>query len=184
MRQIVYTRHRHPYSGISLIELLVALTLLCLLTTLGMPSLGGMLEQRRLDAARDQLATSIRLAREEAISRNQAVVMAPRNGLWSEGWHVFVDSNQNAQLDAGDTLLQEDVAAKVAAIRATGELARYLRYNPMGESERVDGGFLAGTLRLCPASPSQPGRRLIINRVGRLRSESATLSADACAATD
>lgn len=184
MRHIAYTRHHHPYSGISLIELLVALTLLGLLTTLGMPSLGGALEQRRLDAARDQLATSIRLARGEAISRNQAVVMAPRGGLWSEGWQVFVDSNQNAQLDAGDTLLQEDAAAKAAVIRATGELARYLRYNPMGESERVDGGFLAGTLRLCPASPAQPGRRLIINRVGRLRSESATLSADACAATD
>lgn len=178
-------KHRKRYeSAFGLIELMVALTLLCLLATIGMPTFGGVLEQRRLDAARDHLTTSIRLAREEAINRNQAVVMAPRDGRWDMGWQVFVDSNQNARLDAGDTLLQENRAAAVAGVGASGELARYLRYNPLGESERLDGGFLAGTLRLCPADSTHPGRRLIINRVGRLRSESAVLSADACAAAD
>lgn len=170
--------------GISLIELLVTLALLCMLATLGMPSLGGMLDQRRLDSARDQLTTSIRLAREEAINRNQAVVVAPRNGSWGQGWQVFVDSNHNAQLDADDALLHEDRAATVAAIKATGELDRYLRYNPLGETERVDGGFLAGTLRLCSHDPEQPGRQLIINRVGRLRSESTILPADLCTQAD
>ena len=171
--------NRHD-GGISLIELLVAITLLSLAVTLGVPSLARTLDQQRLDNAGDRLTNSIRLTRETAITRNQAVVMAPLAGNWNGGWRVFVDNNQNGQLDADDILLQEDQATNITTISATGELARYLRYNPLGESERLDGGFLAGTLRLCPVHPEQPGRRLIINRVGRLRSESAVLAADIC----
>lgn len=175
---------RRRNSGLSLIELLVAIALLGLFISLGTPSLGRLIEQRRLDGAADRLTTGIRLAREAAISGNVAVVMAPTDGDWNAGWRVYIDENRNGLPDTEEQLLQEDHAAGLAEISATGELARYLRYNPLGESERLDGGFLAGTLHLCPADLTRPGRRLVINRVGRLRSESAHLTADTCAGDD
>ena len=171
---------RHITAGFSLIEILVVLTLLGIFAALGAPSLSNAVDRQRLRTASADLISSIRLAREEAISRNQNVVMRPASNDWNGGWQVFVDADNSGLLDAGDTLLLEERTARLNGISATGQLTRYIRYNAFGESEQLDGGFLAGTLRLCPQDLQQPGQQLIINRVGRLRSESAYLPASAC----
>ena len=50
----------------------------------------------------------------------------------------------------------------------------------MGESELLHGGFLAGTLRLCPVEKGRDGRMLIINRVGRLRMDRGQIAEKYC----
>lgn len=168
--------------GFTLTELLVALALLGILMSIGVPSLDQLVDQQRLDSVQDSLVRSIRFTRNEAIERNEAVVMVPLAGNWNDGWQVFVDRDNNLQLGTDDVLLLEDQAALVTGVAATGELQRYVRYNGLGESEQIYGGFLAGSFRLCPPDLAQPGRQLIINRVGRLRTESGLLDARHCAA--
>lgn len=169
--------------GFTLTELLVALALLGILVSIGVPSFSKLIDQHRLDSAQDALERSIRFTRNEAIERNEPVVMVPLAGDWNRGWQVFVDRDNNLVLGADDVLLLEDQAAVVSSVSASGQLQGYLRYNALGESEQVYGGFLAGSFRLCPPDLAQRGRQLIINRVGRLRTESRQFEARQCAAT-
>ncbi|SFM95739.1 type IV fimbrial biogenesis protein FimT [Halopseudomonas pachastrellae] len=169
-------------NGFTLTELLVALALLGILVSIGVPSFSRLINQHRLDSAQDALERSIRFTRNEAIDRNEPVVMMPLAGDWNRGWQVFVDRDNNLALGADDVLLLEDQAALVSSVTASGQLQGYLRYNALGESEQVYGGFLAGSFRLCPPDLAQRGRALIINRVGRLRTESRQFEARQCAA--
>jgi len=156
-------------NGFTLIELLTALALLAVLLCIGLPAFGRLIDNQRMDVGKEQLARSIQQTREEAVRRNQAVTMAPVGGDWNAGWQVFIDRNSNATFDQGDQLLGQEIAASVRHIHGSGALARYLRYNALGESELINGAFLAGTLRLCPQRQEDDARLLIINRVGRLR---------------
>lgn len=169
-----------PSKGFTLIELLTTLTLLAILLCIGLPSFARLVDNHRLDVAKEQLARSIQQTREEAVRRNQPVTMAPIDGDWNQGWQVFLDSNGNALYDGKDELLGQDVAAKVNRIHGSGALAKYLRYNGLGESELLHGGFLAGTLRLCPNDAEGDGRMLVINRVGRLRMDKGEIAARYC----
>ncbi|MGB3596853.1 MAG: GspH/FimT family pseudopilin, partial [Pseudomonas neustonica] len=166
--------------GFTLVEMLTALAVITLILSIGLPSFSKLVDNHRLDVGKEQLARSIQQTREEALRRNQAVTMAPLNGDWNEGWRIFIDHNRNAAFDAEDELLAEDFAARVSHIHGSGALAKYLRYNAMGESELLHGGFLAGTLYLCPAQQGGDGRRLIINRVGRLRMDASEIPASYC----
>ncbi|SDS30012.1 type IV fimbrial biogenesis protein FimT [Halopseudomonas sabulinigri] len=155
--------------GFTLVELLTALALVTILLSIGLPAFGRLIDNQRMDVGKEQLARSIQQTREEAVRRNEAVTMAPVDGDWNAGWRIFIDRNSNTLFDQGDQLLGQDMAASVHHIHGSGALARYLRYNALGESELVNGGFLAGTLRLCPHQQGDDARLLIINRVGRLR---------------
>ncbi|MEH6564186.1 MAG: GspH/FimT family pseudopilin [Halopseudomonas sp.] len=169
--------------GFTLVELLTALGLVTILLSIGLPSFGRLVDNHRLDVGKEQLARSIQQTREEAVRRNQAVTMAPIEGDWNRGWQVFLDSNGNAQYDAADELLSQDIAARISHIHGSGALASYVRYNALGESELLHGGFLAGTLRLCPAEASRDGRMLVINRVGRLRMDKGPIAERYCPGT-
>jgi len=166
--------------GLTLMELLTTLALVTILISIGLPSFARLADSHRLDVAKEQLARSIQQTREEAVRRNQPVTMAPIDGDWNQGWQVFLDSNANALFDGNDELLGQNVAAKVNRIHGSGALASYLRYNGLGESELLHGGFLAGTLRLCPNDAEDIGRMLVINRVGRLRMDKGDIAARYC----
>jgi len=167
-------------NGFTLVELLTTLALLTVMLSIGVPSFGKLVDSHRLDVGKEQLARSIQQTREEAVRRNQPVTMAPKDGDWNEGWRVFLDHNRNARFDTADELLGEDIAARVSNISGSGALSSYLRYNGMGESELLHGGFLAGTLRLCPVEKGRDGRMLIINRVGRLRMDRGQIAEKYC----
>ncbi|MEH6798361.1 MAG: GspH/FimT family protein [Halopseudomonas sabulinigri] len=166
--------------GLTLMELLTTLALVTILISIGLPSFARLADSHRLDVAKEQLARSIQQTREEAVRRNQPVTMAPIDGDWNQGWQVFLDNNGNAKYDEIEELLSQDFAAQVQHIHGSGALASYLRYNGMGESELLHGGFLAGTLRLCPNKTDSEGRLLVINRVGRLRMDKGEIAARYC----
>ena len=71
--------------GFNLIEVLVTLTVLGLLITLGAPSLSEWLQNQRIRSAAEAIVNGMQVARGEAIKRNLAVqmVLEPPTSGWT-----------------------------------------------------------------------------------------------------
>ena len=84
------------YSGFTLFELLITLTLIAILVGLGLPSFAAINANSRLRTEVDALFHAIHLARKESIMRRSVVSICPSfDGLtcrpgkdWSGGWII------------------------------------------------------------------------------------------------
>jgi type IV fimbrial biogenesis protein FimT len=172
-------RHR----GFTLMEALVVLVLLSVLLTLAIPHLKGMKQKHQMQSQAEQLQSSLLLARSEALRRQQRVTLCARAlepvateycapaGPWSQGWVVFVDSNDNARREATETLLLLHQALPgFLSLQGNATVDRYISYGPLGLSQSITGAFQAGTLTLCGAGQPHVWR-LVINAVGKPRLE-------------
>ena len=110
------TRSNSRSQGFTLIELLVTLAILAIIAVIAAPSLQNFVLNNRIRTQATALTTSLVLARTEAINRSTRVVTCPGsasgcNGTqWESGWVVFVDTNNDAVLDAEETQLELHVA--------------------------------------------------------------------------
>ena len=102
--------------GVTLIELLVALSVLAILLTVGVPSLAGFVSSQKLDSTVQLLKDSYSQARYEAVTRQQSVTLCPLDvasgscgNSWSEGVFSYLDLNGDNSYDSlQDTLLRQN----------------------------------------------------------------------------
>jgi type IV fimbrial biogenesis protein FimT len=107
--------------GFTLIEILVALSILGVLAALAAPSFTETIRRFRGEAIRDDLVASLQVARSEAITRSRSdttrVTMArmptsgpcttATNGDWSCGWQIFQDNDNDQVFNNADVLIQQ-----------------------------------------------------------------------------
>jgi type IV fimbrial biogenesis protein FimT len=166
-------------SGVTLLELMVVLAVSAILLGIGIPSFATLTSSNRLASATNEMVSSLHLARSEAIKRNSRVVMCTSatgtscavSGGWHQGWVVFHDANNNAQLNPGETVVLSRQALP-AGFSLTGNehVSKYISYTPGGATKLISGAFQAGTLTLCNESGA-PGaaRKVVISSTGRPR---------------
>ena len=165
----------------SLIETLVALMVVSIVLSQGVPAMTQMVATVRLRAGMTAMMTALRLARYEAIRRNARVVVCKSadgkacasEGGWEQGWLVFFDDNDNLMIDADEVVLYIE-SAMPGNLRITGNapVSDYLSYTANGRAKLVSGAFQAGTLTLCqPSSKPTPAYQVIINLIGNPRVE-------------
>ncbi|MGL5814392.1 MAG: GspH/FimT family pseudopilin [Aeromonas sp.] len=98
--------------GFTLIELMVTVALLSILLMLGVPSFNSLIKSMNLTTQANQFVASVQLARSEAVRRNRNVLLSAQAGNaalhWERGWQVWIDSNGNGSLDAGELIRQFD----------------------------------------------------------------------------
>ena len=169
------------YRGFSLLELMVAVTILGVMLAIGVPAFGALIDSQRMDSAVNSLARGLNYARAEAVRRNRVVTVSPIDANWDAGWRIYLDRNNNGTYDDDEILLRKDVPPAVSSINVTSSFAQYIRYNAQGETILLNGGFQAGTFTFCPVKPSAAGRKVVINRVGRVRTERGAVSGGECA---
>lgn len=81
-------RHSTP-RGFTMIELMVVITVVAVLAAVATPSFSKFLIGQRVKTASFDLASSLLLARSEAIKRNTNVTIAPTDASgWVGGWKV------------------------------------------------------------------------------------------------
>jgi type IV fimbrial biogenesis protein FimT len=127
-------------AGVTMLEVMMGLSVASVLTTAAIPSLDNVMRSRHLVPTTHELVTTLNLARSEALARGTRVAVAARNAKWAEGWHVFVDANNNGALDPDETVIRDfspmapgmaitpnfgiTYAGTVLSYESTGRLAR------------------------------------------------------------
>lgn len=173
-------------AGFTLFELLVCLSVLLILLTLAVPAFDAVLTGEKLVTTANSYLLSLHLARSEAIKRNARVVVCKSSdgagctstGRWEQGWIIFHDIDNNAQLDPGeDLILRQQALPADLVMWGNAPVSKYVSYAPTGSALLVSGAFQAGTLTLCRASASGgETRNIVINAVGRPRVQNATVA--------
>jgi len=191
------------HQGFSLIELVVAMTVVVLTTTVGIPSLKHMNNSSRLTSKANEFVSSLQLARSETLKRNVKVTMCKssdgetcqkdnNNIDWSDGWIVFVDCNDNQTVDAppvtclnGETLVDKQGKPIAESVLQVGD--SFAGGFSIVPSESFDShvtyfppgyshGF--GSLTLCPVSGNE-WRQIVIASSGKIQVKSSNKDAGA-----
>ncbi len=147
------------HRGFTLVELMITLALAAILMSIGIPSFQSYMELNRLAAQSNQMVQSLNLARSEAGKRGGNVTVAPIvAGNWVQGWQVWVDTDADGAVDAGEQILLT-VAALTGSSTLVSSIANY-RYQ--GSGRVAASGFLTLTA-------SSGGKRTIsISPTGRV----------------
>lgn len=170
---------RFACSGFTLVEMLVAMTLMAILLMLAAPSFTDLVNSVRRSFAINAFYSSLMFARNEAIKRNARVVLCKsvngaactNSGGWEQGWIVFQDSNNNAELSAGEPVLSR-AHALPGRLRLTGNLplSNYVSYTRLGTTSYISGAFQAGRLVACVQSSTPvESSQIVISSSGRPR---------------
>lgn len=169
-----------------MLECMVVVLIATIVLGIGVPSLAEMTGAMRTSNFSNELLASVWLTRNEAIRTNHRVKLCKSangsdcttHGTWSQGWLVFVDQNVNGQREHTEPVLRRHEALPQGwSITGNAPVHNYVMYDPGGDSILSNGAFQAGTLTICQQnSGATEAVRIIINKVGRPRTDKATLS--------
>ena len=161
--------------GMSLIQLLLTLTIVAITARLASPAYSVLIEHQQRQVAAEQLASSLRNARAQALLRQQYVVVFPREKDWSRGWRTILDLSGQGHLDKSNPVLVESQGSGRIPIAGNTPVKNHVRFNPLGEPLLSGGAFQAGTLHVCQARTAQSHFQVVLAKSGRisLRSDQA-----------
>ena len=105
-------------AGFNVLELMVVLFVAGILMTVGLPAFTGFMANNRMSTAANDIATSLHLARTEAIKRRASISICPStewdanapdctDSAFRDGWIVFVDAQPPAAPDLLHTGAQD-----------------------------------------------------------------------------
>ena len=159
-------------TGLSVLELLVAINILGITLALGAPSMRRFIARQHIGLESQQLMTSLYYARAMVISMNDRVVLCPSTDLencsaepdWQHGLLVFVDSNWNRELDPEERVLLANVGRDNRITITTSRARRRIVYQGTG---LAPGSNL--TFSICDPNGLAPAKAIIISNTGRPR---------------
>ncbi len=156
--------------GFTLIELLMTLAVLTILLAIAAPSMASLKTRSASTATHNLLMASFAAARLHAVSHRHLTTICPgstesgcrSDGVWSEGWFVFVDRNDNGRMDSGDELVRSEGAIPAGLHAISGQGRPRATFRPTG----LAGGTNL-TLRICADGAAQSA--VILSNTGRAR---------------
>jgi len=175
-------RHR----GVTLVELMVALTVLAVLLGVGVPSFARMMAANRMASRTNELVGALNLARMEAVRRGDFVTLRTggSGGDFSSGWRLFVDAEADGTQDASATLREMTGLTGTTAMKRVTRSGTpgaysyadssaadrdYIVFNARGANQ----GGAAAFFRICdPGQTAVKGRVVQVSPVGRITLDS------------
>ena len=157
----------HPATarGFNLVELVLGLAIASLLAVLALPVYSEWIADYQVLNHAQLLAGTMNIARSEAVKRGHRVNLCKSadrrqcaaSGGWEVGYVVYVDSDRDGAVDAGDAALRvQEQAAPGITIRGNRPVADYVSYTSLGSARLLNGALQMGTFTVC-----KPGRRAI-----------------------
>ena len=164
--------------GFTLIELMVTLAIVALLATVAVPGFKNIIINNRTTSQANALVGALTLARSEAVKQNQtATVCASVDGAtcaatvnaactrgkgWACGWLVWVDTNGDGVMQAGEIVrVESELKGTFTLVNSAGVVTQ--QYLASGLAATAD-----RTFTLCDSSNSYSGRTIDISATGRV----------------
>ncbi|WP_332873527.1 GspH/FimT family pseudopilin [Pseudomonas sp. CCOS 191] len=142
--------------GVTLLQMMCALTIGSLLTYLGATSYARLGETLQLTAVARELAQALRAARNQAALQQQALTVHPLEGDWGKGWRV-------SQEHDGQMLREHRLARPVKVMASS---TREVRFSRRGAPIGV--GFVGITLDICQRSGPGSQHQVVLSPSGRV----------------
>ncbi|MCW8275821.1 GspH/FimT family protein [Pseudomonas sp. PCH199] len=152
--------------GFSLIELLMGLTIVGIVLHLVSPAFAAVMESNYREEAARSLVSGMRSARNEAISRNQTVMIHGIDGDWSQGWRIILDVSGKGFEDDSNPLLMERRSGIRLPVYGNRNVGTSIRFNNFGRP--LSGGFSSGTLHICAAREPVSLHQVVLASNGRV----------------
>lgn len=161
------TRRRN--TGLTLIELIVAIAVLAIISTIGVPSFQQFTARNEVAAEVMRLTSALSQTRSAAITRRTTVTLCPTvdmtqcqitDNAAGDAWRATLAIFEGDGVP-GDALLRTFGESSLPALTYRND-NRPVRYNSLGRS-----GGHNGTFRLCGRLDT--GAKVIVNNVGRVR---------------
>ena len=158
--------------GLTLAELLVAIAVLSLIVTVGVPNYQRFSARNEVATEVLRLQTALAMARNTAITRRTTVTLCPS----ADGVQCQVGNNAGGEAwlaplvifegrgEAGDTLLRTFGESRLVSLTYRND-NRPVRYTALGRS-----GGHNGTFRLC--GRLETGAKVVVSNMGRVRTGS------------
>jgi len=178
MDTIAYERN----AGFTMTELLVVMSIAAILLTIGIPSFKYVTVSNRLSTEINGLLGDMQYARSEAVKEGLPVTVCSSpdgqtcgNSHWQNGWIVFLDSNNNQQVDPGEIVMrtQADFSASGDTLEPANNVTfSAITFNREGYASTGNAAIV--TLELHDSTDgSEWTRCLAITPVGMLTTEKA-----------
>lgn len=128
--------------GFTLLELMVAVTVLAILLTIGAPSFTRMIRNNRVAAQTNDLVTALAVARSEATKRGTRVSVCASNetttacagnaaASWQYGWIIFADRTTPGTIDVAADIIQVFPRAS-PAVNVTTNNVGFIQFDSTG----------------------------------------------------
>ena len=154
--------------GFSLIELLAALAIAAIALQLASPLFAEHSQSLRRETAANTLASGLRSARTEALTRNQTVIVHALNDDWGQGWRIILDISGRGHLDPDNPVVLQRQTGTGVMIAGNLRVRRFVRFSSLGEPLFPGGGFQAGTLFVCEPRTSMTHQQVVLSKTGRV----------------
>lgn len=145
--------NKRTSSGLTLIELLVAVALFAILASLAAPNMKSFMRGNRLTAATNDLVTSLNLARSAAVKRATAIKICISNttqddcntgtGNWENGWIIFIDDNGDDAIAASEKVLRVSRSLAGGTTIRSPQFASTITFNGDGSANAI------GSFKIC-----------------------------------
>jgi type IV fimbrial biogenesis protein FimT len=175
---------RRHADGFTLLDLIIAVTILGVLMGIVIPTLKDAVARTHAASTRSAITTTLFDALRHATVLGREIVVCPASASqcaggtdWSPGWIAFIDTDGN-RLHSPDEQIVRQQEKLPAGVRLHGTIGRQrIVYQPNGGN-----GGSNITFTLCDRRGPKHAQALILSNGGRLRSErAAPAAAAACA---
>lgn len=162
---------RRRTRGVTLIELLVAISILAIVAAIATPNFSTFLHNSRISSESAKLFADIEMARSEASRRNATVTICPiaSGNACSQDWTqprvIFIDANNDGTYGAGEELIRNGDAPTGRVVIAAANLgtgANLVRFRSSGISNAPTANW-----SFCESNSTLSGQTLSLNGSGR-----------------
>lgn len=175
----------HRNAGFTLIEVVIAASVVCILAGIAIPALQDAAEAARSGATKGSLVESWMTSASHAANTGSEVVLCPgdaggcRDSIdWSHGWIAYADIDGNRARGANETLLKqaEPLGGRVHLRSTTGRTRMVFQPNGGNAGSNI-------TWTLCDGRGPEAATTIVVANSGRIRTGTPTpTAAQACVA--